>query len=89
MFVRTQKKDENRWHISIVESVRDSTNGKQEITRSIDVAHSPEEVAHFTKIGERQSLTSRVRENLAIQSNDFRSLVANNELSWVYDIAHK
>lgn len=53
MFVRTKKKDENRWHVQIVESVRDGADVKQKIIRSIGVAHSPEEVAQFKKIGEK------------------------------------
>lgn len=53
MFVRIKKKDENRWHVQIVESVRVGADVKQKIVRSIGVAHSPQEVAQFKKIGEK------------------------------------
>ena len=53
MFVRTKKKDENRWHVQIVESIRQGDSVQQKIVRSIGVAHSPEEVEQFKKIGEK------------------------------------
>lgn len=53
MFVRTKKKDDKRWHVQIVESIRDGASVKQKIVRSIGVAHSPQEVAQFKKIGEQ------------------------------------
>ncbi len=53
MFVRTKKKDENRWHVQIVESIRQGDSVQQKLIRSIGVAHSPEEVEQFKKIGEK------------------------------------
>lgn len=53
MFVRIKKKDENRWHIQIVESVRVRDEVKQKIIRSIGVARSPQEVEQFKKIAEK------------------------------------
>lgn len=53
MFVRTKKKDEKRWQVQIVESIRQGDTVKQKIVRSIGVAHSAREVEQFKKIGEK------------------------------------
>ena len=53
MFVRVKKKDEKRWHVQIVESIRLGATVKQKIVRSIGVAHSTQEVDQFRKIAEK------------------------------------
>jgi len=53
MFVRTKKKEEGKWHVQIVESVRKGDKVNQKIIRSIGVAHSPEEVSQFKAIAEK------------------------------------
>lgn len=52
MFVRIRKKDESRWQLTIVESVRVGREVKQKTVRNIGTAYSEKEVNEFKKIGE-------------------------------------
>jgi len=52
MFVLAKKKDEKRWQVQIVESVRDGKSIRQKIVRNIGTAYSEKEVAEFKRIGE-------------------------------------
>lgn len=52
MFVRAKKKDENKWQVMIVESIRDGGSVSQKTVRNIGLAHSVEELKKFEAIGE-------------------------------------
>lgn len=52
MFVRVKKKDEMRWQITIVESIRTGKTVKQKTVRNVGTAYSEKEVEEFRKIGE-------------------------------------
>jgi isopentenyldiphosphate isomerase len=52
MFVLAKKKDEKRWQVQIVESVRVGKSIRQKIVRNIGTAYSEKEVAEFKRIGE-------------------------------------
>ena len=52
MYVLAKKKDEKRWQLQIVESVRDSKTVRQKIVRNVGTAYSEKEVAEFKRIGE-------------------------------------
>ena len=52
MFVRVKKKDENKWQVVVVESLRDGESVSQKTVRNIGVAHCPAEVQKFREIGE-------------------------------------
>jgi hypothetical protein len=52
MFVRAKKKDENKWQVMIVESIRDGGSVSQKIVRNIGLAHSVDELKKFEAIGE-------------------------------------
>ena len=52
MFVRTKKKDENKWQVMIVESRREGDSVVQKTVRNIGVAHGTDELRRFREIGE-------------------------------------
>jgi transposase len=52
MFIRAKKKDENKWQVMIVESIRDGGSVSQKIVRNIGLAHGAEELKKFQAIGE-------------------------------------
>jgi tRNA G37 N-methylase Trm5 len=52
MYVLAKKKDEKRWQVQIVESVRDGKSVRQKIVRNIGTAYSEKEVSEFKRIGE-------------------------------------
>jgi hypothetical protein len=52
MFVRAKKKDENKWQVMIVESLRDGDSVYQKTVRNIGIAHGPDELKRFREIGE-------------------------------------
>ena len=52
MFVLAKKKDEKRWQVQIVESVRDGKSVRQKIVRNIGTAYSEKELSEFKRIGE-------------------------------------
>jgi len=52
MFVRVKKKDEKRWQITIVESVRCGKSVKQKTVRNVGTAYNEKEVEEFKRIGE-------------------------------------
>ena len=52
MFVRVKKKDDSRWQLTIVESVRSGKTVKQRTVRNIGTAYSEQEVVEFRRIGE-------------------------------------
>lgn len=52
MFVKVKKKDEKRWQLTIVESVRKGKKVSQKTVRNIGTAYSEKEVEEFRKIGE-------------------------------------
>ena len=52
MYVLAKKKDEKRWQVQIVESVRDGKSVRQKIVRNVGTAYSEKEVSEFKRIGE-------------------------------------
>ena len=52
MFVRAKQKDESRWQVQILESVREGSKVRQKTIRNIGVALNQEELHNFKKIAE-------------------------------------
>ena len=52
MYVLAKKKDEKRWQVQIVESVRDGKSVRQKIVRNVRTAYSDKEVSEFKRVGE-------------------------------------
>lgn len=52
MFVRVKKKDDKRWQISIVESIREGKAVRQKIVRNVGTAYNEREIDEFKRIGE-------------------------------------
>ena len=52
MFVRAKQKDDSRWQVQIIESVREGANVRQKTVRNIGVAYNERELHDFKKIAE-------------------------------------
>ena len=60
MFVLAKKKDERRWQVQIVESVRAGKSVKQKILRNVGVAHTEKELDEFKRIAEAAIISIKV-----------------------------
>jgi transposase len=52
MFVRAKKKDEKRWQVQIVESIRKGEKVTQKIVRNVGTAYNQRELNEFKRLGE-------------------------------------
>ena len=59
MFVRAKQKDESRWQVQILESVREGSKVRQKTIRNIGVALNEEELHNYKKIAEAAIVSMR------------------------------